>query len=431
MLLLIINNNCYVSCERVFRPDLKDKPVVVLSNNDGCVVARSNEAKKMGIKAGTPYFQLAEQFPNQKIVVFSSNYELYGELTSRVVSIIRKEAPAYFRYSIDECFVYLDGMEHRDLKVWGEDLHKKIKQSVGMPVSIGLAPNKTLAKMASHFAKKYQGYRHCCMIDSDEKRIKALKLYPIDEVWGIGRRYAARLEALGVKTAYDFAEHNQSWVRATFNNIVIERTWRELNGEDCVPNEEMAKKKSICTSRSFNGMITDLDGLRTHVSNYAARCAEKLRQQGTVASIVGVFLNTNAFREDLPQYWNFQEMRLITPSSSTITIVKAANEVLQKLYRQGYHYKKAGVIVMGIGPNSPIQQDLFDTNAEQFEKMKRLDAVIDRINKVNGTETIVLGSQQYTQKNGKGKANVFANAIKHDFKSKNPTTRWSDIIRLK
>ena len=424
-------DNCYVSCERVFRPDLKDKPVVVLSNNDGCVVARSNEAKKMGIKAGTPYFQLAEQFPNQKIVVFSSNYELYGELTSRVVSIIRKEAPAYFRYSIDECFVYLDGMEHLDFKVWGEDLHKKIKQSVGMPVSIGLAPNKTLAKMASHFAKKYQGYRHCCMIDSDEKRIKALKLYPIDEVWGIGRRYAARLEALGVKTAYDFAEHNQSWVRATFNNIVIERTWRELNGEDCVPNEEMAKKKSICTSRSFNGMITDLDGLRTHVSNYAARCAEKLRQQGTVASIVGVFLNTNAFREDLPQYWNFQEMRLITPSSSTITIVKAANEVLQKLYRQGYHYKKAGVIVMGIGPNSPIQQDLFDTNAEQFEKMKRLDAVIDRINKVNGTETIVLGSQQYTQKNGKGKANVFANAIKHDFKSKNPTTRWSDIIRLK
>ena len=424
-------DNCYVSCERVFRPDLKDKPVVVLSNNDGCVVARSNEAKKMGIKAGTPYFQLAEQFPNQKIAVFSSNYELYGELTGRVVSIIRKEAPAYFRYSIDECFVYLYGMEHLDLKAWGEELHRKIKRSVGMPVSIGLAPNKTLAKMASHFAKKYQGYHHCCMIDTDEKRVKALKLYPIDEVWGIGRRYAAKLEAFGVKTAYDFAEYNQTWVKATFNNIVIERTWRELNGEDCVPNEEMAKKKSICTSRSFNGMITDLDGLRTHVSNYAARCAEKLRQQGTVASIVGVFLNTNVFREDLPQYWNFQEMRLLTPTSSTITIVKAANEVLQKLYRQGYHYKKAGVIVMGIGPNSPIQQDLFDTNAEQFEKMRKLDAVIDRINKLNGSETIVLGSQQYTQKDGKGKAQVFANAIKHDFKSKNPTTRWSDIIVLK
>ncbi len=424
-------DNCYVSCERVFRPDLEGVPVVVLSNNDGCVVARSNEAKKMGIKAGTPYFQLAQQFPNQKIAVFSSNYELYGELTGRVVSIISEEVPAYFRYSIDECFVYLDGMEHIGLKRWGENLHKKVKQYVGMPVSIGLAQNKTLAKMASHFAKKYAGYRHCCMIDSDEKRIKALKLYPIGEVWGIGRRYAAKLESLGCKTAYDFAAHHGDWVKLTFNNIVIQRTWRELNGEDCVPNEEMAKKKSICTSRSFNGMISDYDTLRTQVSNYAARCAEKLRQQNTVASIVGVFLNTNAFREDLAQYWNFQERQLITPSNSTITIVQTANEILQGIYRQGYQYKKAGVIVMGIGPDSPIQQDLFDVNAEQIQKMRRLDEVIDRINRMNGSETIVIGAQQYTQENGKGKAEVFANAIKHDFKSPNPTTRWSDVIKLK
>ena len=424
-------DNCFVSCERVFRPDLKDKPVVVLSNNDGCVVARSNEAKKMGIKAGTPFYQLEELFPNNKIAVFSSNYELYGELTGRVVSIIRKEAPAYFRYSIDECFVYLHGMENHDLKLWGENLHKKIKQYVGMPVSIGIAPNKTLAKVASYFAKKYEGYHHCCMIDTEEKRIKALKLYPIEDVWGIGRRYAARLQSLGVKTAYDFASHHGDWVRTTFKNNVIYRTWAELNGEDCVPNEEMAKKKSICTSRSFNGMISDFADLRTHVSNYAARCAEKLRRQNTVASVVGVFINTNPFREDLPQYWNFQEKRLITPSNSTITIVKAATEVLENIYTEGFRYKKAGVIVMGIGPNSPIQQDLFDINAEQFEKMKRLDKVVDRINKANGTETIVLGSQQYTRKNGEGKADVFANTIKHDFKSKNPTTRWSDIIVLK
>ena len=423
-------DNCYCSCEKVFRPDLEGQPIVVLSNNDGCVVARSNEAKAMGIKAGTPYFQLAEQFPNQKIAVFSSNYDLYGELTGRIVSLIAQEVPAYFRYSIDECFIYLDGMEHQDLKKWGENLHKKIKQYVGMPVSIGLAPNKTLAKMASHFAKKYQGYRHCCMIDSDEKRIKALKLYPIGDVWGIGRRYAAKLESLGVKTAYDFAAHHGDWVKLTFNNIVIQRTWRELNGEDCVPNEELAKKKSICTSRSFNGMISDFGDLKTQVSNYAARCAEKLRQQGTVASSVGVFLNTNAFREDLAQYWNFQEKRLITPSSSTITITQAASDILKSIYRQGYQYKKAGVIVMNIGPDSPIQQDLFDINAEQFQKMKRLDEVIDRINRMHGSETIVLGSQQYTRKDGKGKADVFANAIKHDFRSPSPTTRWSDVIRL-
>ena len=424
-------DNCYVSCERVFRPDLEGKPVVVLSNNDGCVVARSNEAKAMGIKEGTPYFQLAEQFPNQKIAVFSSNYELYGDLTSRVVSIISKEAPAYFRYSIDECFVYLDGMEHVNLQKWGEDLHKKIKKWVGMPVSIGLAQNKTLAKIAARLAKKFEVYRHCCIIDNDENRIAALKWLPIEDVWGIGRRYAEKLHSLGVQTAYDFASHHKTWVRQTFNNINIVRTWQELNGEDVVPNEELAKKKSICTSRSFNGMISDKDSLRTHIANYASRCAEKLRKQNTVASIVGVFVSSNPFREDLLQYWKYEETRLITPTSSTIPIVQAASEVLDRIFIQGVQYKRGGVIVMGISPNSPIQQDLFDVNAEQIEKMNKLDKIIDRINKCYGSETIVIGAQQYTQKNGKGKADVFANAIKHDYKSKNPSTRWSDIIKLK
>ena len=423
-------DNCYVSCERVFRPDLKGVPVVVLSNNDGCVVARSNEAKAMGVKEGIPYFQLAQQFPNQKIAVFSSNYELYGEMTGRVVSIIRKESPAYFRYSIDECFMYLDGINLDKLQQWGENLHKRVKREVGMPISIGLAPTKTLAKIASKLAKKFEAYRHCCMIDNDYKRERALEWCPIEDVWGIGRKYAAKLQALGCKTALDFAKHNKSWVRMTFNNINIVRTWQELNGEDAVPNEELAKKKSICTSRSFNGMISDIDTLQTHVSNYAARCAEKLRRQKTVATIVGVFVNTNTFREDLAQYWNFQEARLVTPTNSTIAIVKAAGDVLKRIYRPGYQYKKAGVIVMGIGPDSPIQQDLFDVNAEQIEKMRRLDEVVDRINRMHGTETVVIGSQQYTRKDGKGKAEVFANAIKHDFKSKNPTTRWSDIIKL-
>lgn len=424
-------DNCYVSCERVFRPDLNGKPVVVLSNNDGCVVARSNEAKKLGIKAGTPYFKLTQEFPDQKIAVFSSNYELYGELTARVVDIIRQEAPQYFRYSIDECFVYLDGMDRVDIKLWGENLHNRIKKSVGIPVSIGLAPTKTLAKMASHFAKKYPGYRHCCLIDTEEKRKKALKLYPVEDIWGIGRRYASKLQSLGVTTAYDFASMSKEALNATFNNVVIYRTWSELNGIDCVPNEAMAKKKSICTSRSFNGMISDLETLNIHVSNYAARCAEKLRQQNTVASIVGVFLNTNFFREDLPQYFQFKEMNLPTATNSTPILVKAAHEVLNDVFRPGYHYKKAGVIVMGIGATSPIQLNLFDINAERFEKLKSLDKVIDRINKENGTETVVLAAQQYRQKNEQGKADVFANAIKHDFRSKNPTTRWSDIIRLK
>ena len=449
-------DNCYVSCERVFRPDLEGRPVVVLSNNDGCVVARSNEAKALGVKEGMPYFQMAEQYPDQKIAVFSSNYELYGELTSRVVRIISQEAPAWFRYSIDECFVYLDGMEEINLQRWGENLHRRIKKSVGMPVSIGLAPNKTLAKIASKLAKKFEVYRHCCIIDTDEKREAALKWLPIDDVWGIGRRYAERLHALGCQTAYDFAniskaaiEREQSqtclnsaereqarlkgkdWVRVTFNNINIVRTWQELNGEDAVPNEQLAKKKSICTSRSFNGMIADKDTLRTHIANCASRCAEKLRRQDTVASVVGVFVSSNPFREDLLQYWKYDEIRLITPTNSTSSIVKAAADVLDQIFVQGVNYKRAGVIVMGIAPSSPLQQDLFDINAEQIQKMNRLDKVIDRINRCYGSETIVIGAQQYTRPNGEGKANVFANAIKHDFKSKNPTTRWSDIIPLK
>ena len=430
-------DNCYCSCEKVFRPDLEGKPIVVLSNNDGCVVARSNEAKKMGIKEGTPYFQLAELFPGQKIAVFSSNNELYGELTGRVVSIIRQETPAYFRYSIDECFMYLDGIELDMLQTWGENLHKRVKREVGLPISIGLAPNKTLAKIASKLAKKYAAYKHCCMIDTDYKREKALEWCPIEDVWGIGRRYAAKLQALGCKTALDFAKHHKDWVRLTFNNINIVRTWQKLNGEDAVPNEmmvstnhQLAKKKSICTSRSFNGMISDKDTLRTHIANYATRCAEKLRAQKTVATTVGVFVNTNAFRKDLAQYWNFQELRLVTPTRSTIPIVQAAHDVLDRIFIQGYQYKKAGVIMMGISPDSPIQQDLFDLNAEQIQKMRRLDEVIDRINRMHGSETIVIGAQQYTQKNGKGKAEVFANAIKHDFRSKNPTTRWADVIKL-
>ena len=415
-----------MSCERVFRPDLNGKPVVVLSNNDGCVVARSNEAKKLGIKAGTPYFQLKDLFPGQEIAVFSSNYELYLDMTDRVMSLVRKEVPEFYRYSIDEGFCMLKGMEHLDLQTWGEELHKHIKRCTGMPVSIGIASTKTLAKMASHYAKKYPGFHHCCYIDNIERREKALQLYPVDEVWGIGRQYAKRLEAAGVKTAYDFASLSKSWVRTTFN-VVVERTWKELNGEDCVPLEDMSKKKSICTSRSFPNLVPDFETLRTSISNFAARCAEKLRKQQSAASIVSVFIDTNHFREDLPQYWNWAEERLLTPTSSTQAIVQCALRCAQRIYRQGYQYKRAGVVVMGICPESAIQTNFIDYDSERYEKMKRLDEVIDRINRENGSETVVLASQQYTAKGGKGKAGVFRDSIKHEFRSPNYTTRWSDI----
>lgn len=423
-------DSCYVSCERVFRPDLKHKPVVVLSNNDGCVVARSKEAKRMGIPAGMPYYQLKEQYPDNEIAVFSSNYELYGELTARVMQLIREASPQSFRYSIDECFCVLPDMSFTDLKQWGESLCHRILKYTGMPISIGIAHTKTLAKMASHYAKKYEGYQHCCIIDTDEKRTKALQQYPISEVWGIGRRHATKLESMGIRLAYDFAMHDKSWIRSLFT-VVGMRTWQELWGEDCVPIDEMTHKKSICTSRSFTGMLAEYDAVRTHIANFAARCAYKLRQQQSVASVVSVFVHTNRFREDLDQYWNSTSVQLLTPSNSTQVIVQAAAQGLQHIFASGYQYKKAGVVVMGLQSDAAIQTNFLDFHATQMEKHIKLDQVVDRLNKLMGTETVKLGAQQYKQKQQNGKAIVFADAIQHVFKSKNPTTRWSDIMELK
>ena len=418
-------DNCYVSCERIFRPDLEGKPVVVLSNNDGCVVARSAEAKRLGVKAGTPFYQLRQLFPNERIEALSSNYELYGEITGRVMTIIRDMAPQCFRYSIDEAFAILDGFSVEQLKEWGEELHRRVLQSVGMPLTIGIAPTKTLAKMASHFAKKYAGYNHCCVIDTDDRRLKAATLYPIGEVWGIGRRYASRLENYGIRTAYDFAAHSRSWVRATFKTVVVERTWAELNGTDCVPDDLPAKKKSICTSRSFGGMVCDFDTLRTHVANFAARCAEKLRKQQSVAQVVGVFIDSNHFREDLMQYGNMADKTLLTPTSSTIDIVMAATDCLRSIYREGIMFKRAGVLLMGVVPQGAVQPDMFSYDANRHGRMTRMDSAVDHLNRVGGTETVILSSQQYP--GGK----KFADAIRHDHKSPCPTTRWSDIMVLK
>lgn len=431
MYALVDVDNCYVSCERVFRPDLNGQPVVVLSNNDGCVVARSNEAKLMGVKDGMPFFQLRDLFPGKVIHAFSSNYELYADMTRRLMNIVRRAAPEFHRYSIDEGFCCLKGMEGIDLKEWGQRLYADIYQGLGMPVSIGIAPTKTLAKVASKFAKKYPGYRHCCLIDDDEKREVALKLFPIGDVWGIGRRWRHKLEAMGVRTAADFAGHAESWVRASFN-IVAVRTWRELNGIDCIPIDDMdmVTKKSICTSRSFPSMITQLPELRTHVANYAARCAEKLRRQHSVAAVVGVFVDTNHFRDDLPQYGLFKTVAIHTPTSSTIPIVDAAMACLDRVFRQGYAYKRAGVMLMDISSDRAVQTSLVDYDSDRYARWRRLDEVMDAINKVNGRETIVLGAQQYTAKDGKGKASTFAAAIKREKKSPYYTTRWSDIIEV-
>lgn len=422
-------DNCFVSCERVFRPDLQHKPVVVLSNNDGCIISRSNEAKAMGVKMGMPFFKAKQQYPD--IIAFSSNPELYGELTGRVMYIIAAESSEFSRYSIDEAFLVLRQPSSDNLKTWGESLFMKIHKKVGLPVSIGISTNKTLAKVASYFAKKNKGYNHCCVIDTDEKRMKALKLLPVGEVWGIGRKLTSRLSSMGVQTAWDFAQCSHEWVSALFNVTAI-RTWRELNGDDCIAADDTSRKKSICVSRSFESMVGDVDTLSSHVTNFAVRCAEKLRRQNSLATRVGVFISTNPFREDLTQDRCFCEEYMLTPTNATISIVQSVSRCVNKIFRKGLLYKKAGVVVTALDAELGVQTDLLEFDSEKYAKRNRLDAVVDKINKLGGGHAVVLGSQCYSggHKKVDGTSGLIDNAMRHQFRSQRFTTRWDEIIEL-
>ena len=420
---LIDCDNFFCSCERVFRPDLARTPLVVLSNNDGCVVARSKEVKAMGIPEGMPYYQLKEQYPNSGIVAFSSNYALYGDMSSRIVSILREEAPDVIQYSIDESFLDLTGMDHIDLHKWGVHLCKKILKCTGMPVSLGIAPTNTLAKMASKYAKRYPAYNKCCVIGTEEQREKALRLFPVGDVWGIGRRIRRNLEYIGVNTAYDFAALSKDVVRRKYH-VTGERTWKELHGEPCIAIEGLdgVTKKTIVTSRSFPEMIRDLADLRSHIANYAARCAIKLRRQNSVCSIVTAFIQSNHFREDLIQYDNSASHSFLTPTNTTNEIVEMATKILETIFRKGIYYKRAGIMVSGISSADSVQPDLFEYNPEQSQKYKALSTALDKINGKLGADTVMLGAQQYRDKGEDGKSIKFVNAIRRAMKSPDYST---------
>lgn len=304
-------NNFYCSCERVFRPDLTGKPVVVLSNNDGCVIARSEEAKALGYKMDDPFYQVKEKLEAEGVAIFSSNYTLYGSLSNRVMSMLSHYSPRIDQYSIDESFFEADESmakvffrEHTEdhptlfnkitidelsekpdslLYRYGSKISADVLRAVGIPISVGIAETKTLAKIGSKFAKKYKGFQGCCLIDTDERRHKALSLFPVEDVWGIGRQIARKLDYMGIRTAAQVADKKESWVRSHFN-ITTLRTWKELNGESCISIEELPQKKSICTSRSFanNEGITDKNVIEEAVANFAVRCTEKLRRQGSL-----------------------------------------------------------------------------------------------------------------------------------------------------
>ena len=393
---------------------------MVLSNNDGCVVARSNESKAMGIKMGTPFFKVKYLVDQGKLVVRSSNYTLYGDLSARVMSLLSEVAPKLEVYSIDEAFMNMDGIREEDLPGICRDLIKRIRRWTGIPVSIGIAPTKTLGKVANHFAKKYKGYKGVCVIDTDEKMRKALSLTPIDDVWGVGWRGAPKLQAAGVKTALDFVSRPVEWVRDRMGVIGV-RTWSELQGIRMVEEEKNEKRKSICTSRSFAGNISDIEELTLRVSDFAGKCAEKLRREGTAASTVGIFLYTNRFREDLDQYYPSASVRLEVPASSAPEIISAALKALRYVYKPGYQYKKAGVIVSDIVDADSIQQVLFGFDDRARERDDRISEVMDKVN-TSGRNVLRLATQR---------GGHYADGIRRDFCSGLYTTSWKDLIRVK
>ena len=442
-------NNFYCSCERVFRPDLIGKPVVVLSNNDGCVIARSEEAKALGYKMGDPFYQVKEKLEAEGVAIFSSNYTLYGSLSNRVMSMLSHYSPHIDQYSIDESFFevdqsmaerfFQDNLKENDtffnneslLHQYGARISADVLRAVGIPISIGIAETKTLAKIGSKFAKKYKGYQGCCLIDTDERRHKALSLFPIKDVWGIGRQISRKLDYMGIRTAAQFADKKESWVRSHFN-ITTVRTWKELNGESCISIEELPQKKSICTSRSFAAEgISDKDVVEEAVANFAVRCAEKLRHQGSVCQGITVFAWTSRFNENVPEYTIHDSLTLPIATNAQEEIVGAALSILRAKYPKlmadsrpdrpdmSFYFKKAGVILWQISPDHPRQQDLFDPIDRS--KQKKLMEAIDAINRKNGYGTIRQAIQ--------GTDCRFD--LKREYMSKQFTTNIHDILKVK
>ena len=426
---LIDCDNFFCSCERVFRPDLMHTPLVVLSNNDGCVVARSREVKAMGIPEGIPYFELRRSYPGSGIAVFSSNYSLYADMSARVMTVLREEIPDVLRYSIDEAFLDLHGMEKNNLKAWGEHLAHKVLRCTGIPVSLGIASTKTLAKMASRYAKKYPGYNKCCVISSSGQRMKALELYPVEDVWGIGRRISRALWQMGVRTALDFATLPKPLVHRRFH-AMAERTWSELNGHETIDIDGIdgVTKKTIVTSRSFPEMLTEQADLRAHISNFAARCALKLRRQHSVCTMLSVFVQSNRFRTDLEQYQSEGTYNFVTPTSTTPELVSASMQVLERVFRHGIHYKRAGVMVAGIIGEEAVQPDLFTYNPDSARKLHNISTAIDSINTRMGADTVMLVAQQYPQRDAGDKNFKYANAIRRDLKSPDYSTSMDSWI---
>lgn len=417
MFALVDCNNFYASCERVFRPDLVGQPIVVLSNNDGCVIARSNEAKILGVPMGALAFEFESFFIKNRINVFSANFALYGDMSNRVMTILQEYTPECEIYSIDEAFLNLKGFDNYNLHEYGAGIQKRVRKGTGIPISVGIAPTKALAKVANRIAKKYpQHTNNSYVMDSEEKRLKALKWLQIEDVWGIGRKHAIKLREVGVRTAYDFTQLNDSWVKRNFS-IVELRLKHDLIGMPTIGMEEVKAKKNIATTRSFERNLTEFKDLKERVTTFAVSCSEKLRRQNSVCTSMMVFIHTNHHREELEQYSRNIVVKLPYPSNSSIELARFATEALELIFKPNFAYKKAGVVIMGFKPESEIQLSLFENSNP---KHRFLMKVIDRINTSFGQQKIKLASQDQKR----------MWKMKQERLSPRYTTKLSDIITI-
>lgn len=413
---LVDGNNFYVSCERVFNPRLEGRPVVVLSNNDGCAVARSAEVKALGVKMGTPWFQMQGLAKRHGIIALSSNYELYADMSNRMMSVLATFSPEQEIYSIDECFLGLDGFERMDSLAYGQTIRQRVRHWVGIPVCVGMASTKTLAKLANHCAKKgLAGSDGVCDFAClcELERAALFRSLPVDEVWGVGRRLAAQLADRGIRTVEALRQADPATLRQSFS-VVLERTRAELNGVSCLALEDVIPpRQQIQSSRSFGQYVHDLPSLEEAVASYISIAAEKLRRQHSLASMLQVYLRTNPHRTDAPQYQQGLTVPLPTPTDDTLRLITVARWVLKKIYRPGYAYQKAGVVLMNLCDAGTAQGDLFSNRQDN----PRLMQAMDRINATWGRGTLRSAAEGIDKEW----------TMKREKKSPAYTTRWDQL----
>lgn len=417
---LVDCNNFYVSCERVFNPRLRYKPVIVLSNNDGCVIARSDESKALGIKMGEPYYKIKSLCRQHHVHVYSSNYTLYGDLSQRVMAILRRHIEHIEIYSIDEAFLRIDHFNSMtDIYNIADTLRETILQWTGLPVSIGIAPTKVLAKAANHIAKK-QTQSHIFMLTSPQEQRRILSTFPVKNIWGIGRQWSSKLNKIGIATAWELQTSSTTLMRKRFN-VMMERIILELRGIACHDLAHNTLKKSIVVSRSFHQTVTSLDALNKAACFYAARACEKLRNQNSVTQHVHVFLKTSSFKYDY-YYANAASFSLHSPSNDTRTITHAVKQILKKIYRPGLSYKKTGVMLLDLISENNIQTNLLEMSPPKNSiKSQRLMETIDLMNHNFGRNTVFLAAQGTHQHQ----------AGSQSFKSPSYTTRWDQLLKVK